>query len=253
MSIEQEIAGASPRYSMKIPFAATIGETYDAVAAAKRRWEPSGAGQNALPGLVSAGPKVVGLTDEITQLAAMAQEAHVEYLIATSPSATKELLDEANRLVSDMEAAFEFAFDDGVADEKDDQLDAIKSTRHDTIDGTALDLDECVGVARRNIEVLRAIPAFDPGWIDRAEVLAKDLRALPPPNLNNLDAKEKLAARNRILNVLADRMSKLRRAASFIFRRHPAIYREFTSTYERRRRAAARKKALAAEAQTDVA
>jgi hypothetical protein len=42
--------------------------------------------------------------------------------------------------------------------------------------------------------------------------------------------------------MLMERMNTVRSAAQFVFRNHPSIVREVTSAYERRRRAAQRRK-----------
>lgn len=57
-----------------------------------------------------------------------------------------------------------------------------------------------------------------------------------------LDEKTREARnlRNRLVVLLWSRLALVRSAARFVFRRHPDILREATSTFERRRRAATR-------------
>lgn len=54
------------------------------------------------------------------------------------------------------------------------------------------------------------------------------------------ESKGVLDELNRLLQLLDVRVTQIRTAARFVFRRQPAIIREATSGFERRRRASAR-------------
>jgi hypothetical protein len=83
---------------------------------------------------------------------------------------------------------------------------------------------------------------FEAAFIDEARDVAIALRERPAtPAVQSEDAKAALVLRNKVLTLLWDRMSAVRSAARFVFRGQPEIIREATSTYERRRRAAARR------------
>jgi hypothetical protein len=59
-------------------------------------------------------------------------------------------------------------------------------------------------------------------------------------------ADPKVDLRNRLVTLLEHRVSKVRRAARYVFRDHPEVVRQVTSSYERKRRVEAkrRKKAV---------
>lgn len=61
-------------------------------------------------------------------------------------------------------------------------------------------------------------------------------------------AREALVLRNKVIGLLSARISTVRAAARFVFRDRPEIVREATSTYERRRRAEAKRRAKEADA-----
>jgi hypothetical protein len=49
-------------------------------------------------------------------------------------------------------------------------------------------------------------------------------------------ADPKIDLRNRLVTLLDQRVSKVRRAARYVFRDHPEVVRQVTSAYERKRR-----------------
>lgn len=69
-------------------------------------------------------------------------------------------------------------------------------------------------------------------------MLLDTLKALPQ---SAEEPSVMLDLRQRLTTLLADRMSTIRIAARFVFRRSPDIVREATSVYERRRGVAARR------------
>jgi hypothetical protein len=79
--------------------------------------------------------------------------------------------------------------------------------------------------------------------IDEAASLAHALLQ-PVEGQAKGDGATALLVRNRLLHLLVDRMTLVRRSAAHVFRHHPEILRKATSAYERRRRAAARREKL---------
>lgn len=247
---EEEINAQSPDFRSGLPLGVFLGEAIDAAGKAKQYWLPKGEGALAVPGLTQAGVRMYeGLPDDLVELVNLGQQAHVEYLLIVNPSASKELLLRVQDLSDKIESVIEYVFDDGVEDEKDAQLAAVKANDSDTIDGMALDLDEVVGLARQHIDLMKTVPLFDEAWLEQGEQAAKELRSLPPARYSTPEAKEKIGRRNQIFSVIAGKVREIRAAARLVFRSRPDIYRQFTSAYERRRRAALlRAKAKAAAA-----
>jgi hypothetical protein len=56
--------------------------------------------------------------------------------------------------------------------------------------------------------------------------------------------------RDRMANLLQDKISFVRSAARFVFRSDPDIIKEVTSSYERRKRAASRREKIANKTET---
>jgi hypothetical protein len=83
---------------------------------------------------------------------------------------------------------------------------------------------------------------FDVALIAEAKALGVKLAAAPaapPPSQEAV--KSAVLARNGLLTLLGSKVALVRKAAAHVFRAFPETYREVTSTYERRRRAATRR------------
>lgn len=87
---------------------------------------------------------------------------------------------------------------------------------------------------------------FDPAHIAEARKLADQLAVEAPAAQATAEAQQKgrelTRTRNKLLHLLVNQLRTVRRAAARVFERHPAIQREVTSVYERRRRAEARRR-----------
>jgi hypothetical protein len=91
-------------------------------------------------------------------------------------------------------------------------------------------------------DLLASFEIFDVGNIDRARILAKQLRDAPAsPNAANEAARSALELRNRICQLLYQKMKLVRDAAGFVFQDYPEVRRLATSAYLRRQRSAARR------------
>jgi hypothetical protein len=109
---------------------------------------------------------------------------------------------------------------------------------------------EAVDVARYSTE-FDGLGGFDVALLDEATVLAVKLRerSAARPGPQNVSAEQRaLELRSRLASLLTQRMSVVRSAAHFVFRRQPNIVREVTSAYERRCRAAWRRSSETAPA-----
>lgn len=251
-----EIANARADFQLAIPLHVALGEATDVARAVQQYMsgvkDPHGT--LVVPALRSAGPRITPLlADEILELVALSQQAQTGYLLTLRAGGSPELVGRAEEVKDQLEAAIEFVLDDGVQDDHDAQFAEIKATSgSDAIDALALDLDELPALGRELREELGQIEAFDASLLDEAPRLAEALRALPRAGTTSADSKAALALRNRTLAVLQTRLAAARSAARFLYeRRHTDVYRQFTSTFERRRRVAAARRAKAAALKKD--
>ena len=119
----------------------------------------------------------------------------------------------------------------------------------------ALALEGYAELAGQHQDGLGQLAGFDVNLIEEARALAAALREQSAIALTRAtpDAqRQALALRNRLLTLLADRVKRVRRAASYVFRSHPEITRKFTSVYERRQRSARRRAKQDGEAVPDT-
>jgi len=244
-NLTSEVAAASSEDVIRVPFHVFIGEATDAAKFFAARWSPTIVlGRVTAPGLDSVKsrlPKSTG--DELLTLIGQSQDAQTAYLLTAHPKLSKDVLDRALFVESEIEAVLEFLFDDGVEDEKDAQFAAITSSeaaKSDSIDALGVRLGQWVALAKPLVKDLDGLGGFDRKLIDEAATLSKTLLALPAPGADP-KVKAKLDSRNRVLAVTQKRINLVRASARYVFRDRPEIVREVTSSYERKRKAAARR------------
>lgn len=204
------------------------------------------------PGLESVGKDRLPptLANQITLLVDEVQAAQNRYhLAAQGPGGTDEVT--RGRLVlSELTAVLEYLFDDGVEDERDAQLARVRQANEDTSSSDALAsaLADYAGLADHYRDEVDGLGEFDVAYIDEALQLAKAIRerSAKPKGPAAKQAAAALELRNRLAALLAQKVASVRSAARFVFRNHPEIRREVTSTYERRSRAARRRAAAKA-------
>ncbi len=243
----------SDELRLSVPFHVLLGEAAD-VARFHRTYHPTvapGDGQPGRPGLDSVKDERRGLhaktADDLLSLREATEQAHTRYILESSPT-TAAPMERARFLLGEISAVLEFLFDDGVEDERDAQLDTVESAHADTpmsADAIAAELDDYANLASVYRKEIDGLGGFQAKLLDEAKSVAEQLRhrpATPVPQTES--AARALALRNRLATLLATRISFVRGAARFVFRNHPEIAREATSADERRRRAAARRKAL---------
>ena len=91
---------------------------------------------------------------------------------------------------------------------------------------------------------LSLLKDFDLSLIDEARDLARTISESGPSRPGQ-DTSEDIELRNRICTLISIRIKKIRKAAKYVFRKHPEIIRQFTSDYQRKRRMEAKRKKLA--------
>jgi len=86
-----------------------------------------------------------------------------------------------------------------------------------------------------------ALKDFDAEWIEETRVVAQKLSSEGPP-VPGRPASPEIDLRNRLVTLLDQRVSKVRKAAGYVYRDHPETLRLVTSAYERQRRLEAKRK-----------
>lgn len=119
-------------------------------------------------------------------------------------------------------------------------------------DALAAELADFVNLGRAYEDDLAAIDGFDVALLDEGGELVARVRERSAKGESSLDARRTHAIRRRngLVTVLLQRVALVRGAAKYVFRHHPAIVREVTSAYERRKRAQTRRR-KAAEVASD--
>lgn len=227
---------------LNVPYDVFLQEAGGAGAFVDRRWEPSGN----LPGLKRVRNRLPRTTgDEIRSLVHAVQHAQTALLLIVDPEVI-HCGERARFVVDELESAIEFLLDDDVDEPADKQLAKLKEFHsQDGQRSTALaqSLRDYAALAGSLQDRLVEIDEdFDPALIQEAKALAKALAAPEQPEAPaGAAAGAALALRNRLLHLLVRRVALVRKTAARVFAHHPAILREVTSAYERRRRAAARR------------
>lgn len=134
------------------------------------------------------------------------------------------------------------------------QLESLVSAHENALsqDALAAALFDYAELAARVAEKIQGLGGFEVGLIEEARTLGQRLReqSAGPASLVPTPAeREALELRHRLATMVSERVARIRSAARFVYRRHPALAREVGSAYARRRRAAQRK----ATAQPQVA
>lgn len=256
----EAMALAEDTTGLKTPLDVLLGEAVDVAKVHGRYWKAQRDGDEiVLPGLelaVGRGPRKKPLSaktgKEILSLASAVREADVTYQLALRPPARAPSA-EGRALFAELSDVLEWAFDDGVDDERDQQLSNldVRYGEPGTHDELASALEAYADLADEVRDLLETFETFDVASIERARAVAAALRDAPAqPSQPNDEAAQALALRNRLARLLQTRIQLVRSAVGLVFRKHPEIRREAASTYERRRKAAARRARREAEPPT---
>ena len=249
-------AEASAPLALAVPLDVLLGE---AVSLARFTTRFLAAGERpdgtARPGLRSANRRNAPLLfDEHTaadllSLAATTREAHTGWLLALTPGGQAERRERADFVLRELEGALDFVLDDGIDEPFDAQLAQLQAAHAvpttDAGRAAALHAYATLASTPELAAALTDLEAFDEGLVAEARRVADALlleasaAAVMPPEVAALQA-----TRNQLAHLLQARVRLVRAAARYVFRHDPAIAREATSVYERRRRAEARRRAL---------
>lgn len=250
--LENELRALTPeQMSLRVPLHVLGGEAVDVARFGQRYWAAERESESLRvirPGLELAG---AGLDQEIVAdiltLQSAIQESQTEYLLALAPTRAAVATDRARFVLGEITAALEWLFDDGIEDERDTQLRHVVDAHRDdstSQDSLAGELDDFLLLATRYREQLARIGAFEISYLDEGRTLAQMLRERTATPVTSGQLESLLERRDRLAGLLQFKINRLRAAARFVFRNHPAIAREVASSYEPNRRAEARRAAI---------
>lgn len=192
--------------------------------------------------------------DIISQVRAV-QGAQTNLLLLVDPVVI-DLGDRARVVIDELESVLEFTLDDGVDEPADAQFAAAKEF-HSQNGHRSSALHQSLSVYAALGELLKdrivkADDGFDVKLIAEAKELARKLTAAPAvPTPSTSDVASATKTRNQMLTLLTANVALVRKCVAHVFKDHPSIVREVTSTYERRRRAASRRANAEAETKKD--
>lgn len=184
------------------------------------------------------------VAEEIRGLIRAVQQTQTELLLMVDPKVVSHG-ERARFLVDELESALEFTLDDGVEEPADHKLEQIQEfhsqdgQRSAALAQALLDY----GTLARELKdrIVEADESFQVAFIDEALALVKTLQEAPEAPQENEQIRTTRTLRNRLLRLLQQRVSDVRKAAARVFRKHNDIYRKATSAHGRRRRAEARR------------
>lgn len=247
------LATHEPEVSPTLPILVFLSEAIDAGMLFNAYWEPTvQPTRPPLPGFKGIATELVheNLGNEIAELHTAIAKVQSLYNKGVEEGAASPMV-RAEFVMHEIKAGLEYAFDDGVDDKADAQLEKVSTlfatiTNRDTMAGA---LESYAELAEEYRARLDGLAGFDPALLDEARTLAVVLRQQTGLALVSEQATamtELVAERNRLVGLLTDRVNRVRRAARYLFRAHPDIARKFSSGYQRTRRTRQRKAAQAA-------
>lgn len=249
----RDAAAAMPggAFAAGMPLDTFFGEAIDVAKFHAKYWKAQRDEDGAVvfPGLelaVGKGPRKKPITSktgmDIRSLHDAARYADTLYQFAQTP-ATRVPTQEGRQVLAKIGAALAWAFDDGIEDENDTKLANLEARHADPrgSDALASALDAYATLADEVRDLLESFEIFDIGNIERARSLAKQLREGGTPSSGNDAARSAIELRNRLCQLLYQKVKLVREAAGFVFQDYPEVRREATSAHLRRQRAAARR------------
>ena len=199
-----------------------------------------------LPGMCQAGPEVSEeIGREILELCRAVQEAQSLYLsLSKEKMDTRQISDRARFLLREFKYVTRWAFRLDGAELAEKRLRALrKSYRNKPKKAAylAAELRDYASLITEYRKLVTQVESFDLGFVEEAQTVAKQLHSVRPGRpCKSTRCNEILRLRKQLTHLLMERVRLVRTAARFVFRNHPAVVREITSRYERRRRARSR-------------
>lgn len=238
---------------LTVPYDVFLNEARAAAGFVRKRWNPSGA----TPGLSRVSARLPASTpDEILELIDAVQAEHTAATLTVTPEAPADKA-RASELIAELADALDFSL--SAPDVARDDIERLAKVRsfHNEHGVNPASLGQDLRNHATLADALRARltgddTGFDAGLIDEALALAPRLLrpSLAPARADDgaeVTDEGAYAQRNRLLRLLVERVSLVRRCARRVFKSQPDLVLEVTSAYERERRARARKARAEAE------
>lgn len=258
LDLWRDAAMALPQdtYELTLPIAVIGGEAVDIAKAHAKYWNtvrdentPSivkvpglelarGKGKHAKPISANSG-------EELLSLQRALNHADVLYTLSLNGSVRAPAA-EARRVLSIIGSAVRWAVDNGIEDHLDVRVaNIINRYGEPSTNDQYADALNAYAVLAEDAEIaaiLAGFDFFDPKIIKRARELAAELRNAGGPADRNTDKSDAaLDLRNRVAYIIEQKKGLLRGAANVLYSLdYPDIRKEFTSSYERKKRATAR-------------
>ncbi|HSC89392.1 MAG TPA: hypothetical protein VLC09_19045 [Polyangiaceae bacterium] len=241
---------------LPVPFHVLTAEAVDAVRFAQRTWQPEldSQGREVRPGLLTAvgqGRFTEATLTELLELIDELQRAQTNYRLLAQPSAAAPM-ERSQFVLGELRAMLQWCADDGAAgesapEELDARLVALAEAHEGAFsqDALAAALFDYAELASRSRAFLDRLAGFDADWIEEARSLGQRLREQSAgPSEPGAVGRERTALdlRNRLATLVYERVLRIRSAARFALRHHPALLLEVSSAYGRKQRAAHRRR-----------
>jgi hypothetical protein len=229
------------RTSFAAPIHVLLSEAVELVRFCRDYWQPVPKGELARPGLSERvgppnGELPAEVADDLLSLVEALHTAQTEFLL-TIPPLHAGFRARAERVLGELIAAIELLLDDGVHDERDQQL-AVLRIKHaqytSSAEALSIQLGDYAALASKMRSKLSALGGFDMSTIDSAHHLARELRLINDQATASEPAVRALNLRNRIGTLLVDRVNLVRIAAAAVFCDHPSIARLTMSSFSLR-------------------
>ncbi len=202
-------------------------------------WQPA----EDRPGLIEAAAFMpFAIADEIKSLAMAANTLNARVVLATKDDPQAVLMEQCRSVATTLMSYLRYVLDDGESTSGDSAWEVIRQREASLTSPAELAqlLADLAVLAEHERLTLTKLPSFNVELIATANSLAEQL--LLSGRVLGRRASADLALRDRVLTLLAKRVTLVRRTARFLFRDHPEIVRQVTSRYQRQRRLASSSK-----------
>lgn len=224
---------------LPMPVTALLAEAEQTAAFVEHYWEPKGS----RPGLMLVSNFLpVSIAEEIRSLANACQAVHTDVTLGEPDTKASTTVAHARGVAELLRDMLTYVLDDGCETHSDTALKSINARDPGAIGITELaqTLSDLAGLARHERAALARLGNFDPALLDEAEQLATTVLALtstPGPK-----ASPHVELRDRLINLLLPRLSRVRKAARFVYRDYPELQKKAASAYQRERRLSRKQK-----------
>ena len=165
-------------------------------------------------------------------------EAHFRYSVCVKTERNGEQLERAREVYSEIRDALWFVLEGGNNEAELNELASVDSMIEErkNVDDLAHALSQYARLARTHQSALEDLGSFNVELIDEANNLSTALIGQKLA-MQSQESTELRKQRNRLMALLNEEISEVRRVAKYVFRKHPSIVKEALSAFERKARA----------------